>query len=230
MTFKAGDVFDGSRALLNDQNGQLFTDAIQKEYFKLAFESLRLRCEENQIPFVLTTTSTAISVPQGTTDIGGPTGPALPRDLIEVLDCWEIPAGTTNDYMLMRHMKFLPKTSILTAYLEVWTWQNEYIHLLGANGDISVKLDYIGSNFGDVTDANQVIRLTNSINYLKFYTAALIAQFIGENEDRAKTLSNLADDAMDTMLNIKIMSQQNMNTRRRPFMGSYKIRSGGSYR
>lgn len=226
MSYKVGDIYTGARALLNDQENASFTDAVQKEYFKIAFDKLRMECEENDIPFVLFTTDTGITIDAGVKDIGGPTGPALPNHLIEVLQCWEIPAGTNNDYMLMRRMQFLPKTSVLTAYLEVWTWQNEYIHFLGANGDIQVKLDYIASNLQDTAEPNARIRLTNSMNYLKFYTAALVAQFAGENETRASLLSGLATDALDQMINIKVKSAQGESTRRRPFMATYKARAG----
>lgn len=226
MSEKIGAIYDGIRALLNDQQNSLFNNSTLAEYFTLAMTTLRMKCEENQIPFCLFTTDTPFLITTGMKDIGGPTGPALPGNLVEVLECWETTANTNNDYMQMRHMRFLPKNQVLTSYLEVWSWQNQYIHFLGANNNIQVKLDYLADNFADSTDANQVVRITNSINFLKFYTAALVARFVGENESRTEALANLAQDSIDTMINIKIMSQQNMTTRRRPFMADYKRRAG----
>ncbi len=223
---KIGSIYDGIRALLNDQNNTLFSNTVLAEYFKIAMDKLRMKCEENQIPFNFFTTEVPVDVPQGVRDIGGPTGPALPNDLVEVLECWEVTANTNQDYMLMRHVRFLPKTFTLTSYLEVWSWQNQYIHFLGSNGNIQVKLDYLADNFADSTDPNQIVRISNSVNYLKTYTAALVSQFVGENETRSAVLGQLADDALETMINIKIMSQQNMTTRRLPFMGQYKQRAG----
>lgn len=224
--FKVGDIYTGVRALLNDQENATFTDAVQLEYFKLAYTTLRTRCEEYDIPFVLKTSDIAIQIPQGVKDIGGSTGPALPADFIEPLACWEIPSGTSNDYMLMRRLQFLPKTDILTAYLEVYQWAGNYIHFLGATGDIQVKLDYICDPFGNKGDSNDIIRLENSLNFLKFHTAALVSQFSGENPDRAAALADLGQDTLDTMLNIEIKNAQNISTRRRPFMASYKLRAG----
>lgn len=220
---KIQEVFEGSRALLNDQSGAVYTNTVQLPYLKMAYEEIKQACEEYQIPLNLVT-SEAITISQGITDIGGPTGPALPSDLVEPLECWEIPAGTNNDYMLMRRLQFLPKTSTLTSYLEVWSWMEGYIHFLGANGDIQVKLDYLATGVPDVVNENTLVKMTNAVNFLKYKTAALCAMFIDENETRAAALAELANDAKDTLLNIKIKAQQNISTRRRPFMAAYKFR------
>lgn len=220
---QAGQVFDGARALLNDINGQVYTNDVQLPFFQMAFEEVRQELQDYNIP-ITNKTSAAILIPYGVKDIGGPTGPPLPNDFIELLECWEIPAGTNNDYMQMRRKIFLPKTDILTAYLEVYTWADQYIHFLGANGDIQVKLDYIASGLGPVVNENSVIRLTNVINVLKFRTAAYCAMFIGENETRASVLNEKANEALDTMLGIQIKNTQRIQTRRRPFMASYKQR------
>lgn len=221
--YKVGDVFTGARALLNDQDSAVFTNAVLTEYFKIAYEEIRQDCEDNQLPITLRT-SEPILIPTGVLDVGGPTGPPLPGDLIEVLECWETPAGTNDDYMLMRKLRFLPKTGIKTAYLEVWQWVDQYIKFLGANGDIQVKLDYISTGFVDTTNENAIIKLTNAINFLKFRTAAYAAMFIGENETRAQVLNEKSQEALDVLLSIQLKSAQRITTRRRPFMASYKRR------
>ncbi len=220
---KVGDVFDGARALLNDQAGAVFTDTVQLPYLKMAYEEIRQECENYNIP-ITNKTSAALAINTGMKDIGGPTGPALPNDFVEPLECWEIPAGTNDDYMLMRRLEFLPKTSVLTSYLEVWQWAEEYIHFLGANGDIKVKLDYVALGMPDVVDANSIIKLSNAINFLKFKTAALCAMFIGENESRAQVCNDQAEVYKDLLLNIKVKNSQGIATRRRPFMAAYKQR------
>jgi len=225
MALKAGDIYDGSRALLNDLSGAVFTDIVQRPFLVMAYEEIRQECQNYNIP-ITNKTSVAITIPQGQKDIGGPTGPALPNDMIEPMECWEIPAGTNNDYMLMRRLNFLPKTAILTAYLEVWSWQEQIIKFLGANGDIQVKLDYVSIGMPDIVDENSIIKLTNAVNFLKAKTAAFCAMFIGENETRAQVLNELSEQYKDVLLNIKIKSQQGIQTRRRPFMAAYKNRGG----
>ena len=226
---KVGDVFTGVRALLNDQDNAVYTNTVQLEYFKIAYEEIRQACEDHNIP-ITNKTSSAIMIPVGTTDIGGPTGPALPADLIEVLECWEIPAGTNNDYMLMRRLNFLPKTAVLTSYLEVYQWAEQYIHFLGANGNIQVKIDYVATGMPDVNDANSIVKLKNAVNFLKYKTAALCTIFIDENETRASILSDLSIQAYDTLMGILIKNSQGISTRRRPFMANYKNRAGVSGR
>lgn len=225
MNPKAGEVFSGVRALLNDNLGAVYNNAVILPYFQIALEELRQDCEDYSIP-ITNKTSAAITISQGITDIGGPNGPALPDDLIEPLECWEIVAGTNSDYMLMVRKDFLPKTSTLTAYLEVYTWAEQYIHFLGANGDIQVKIDYIASNFGAVKNENSIIKVSNAVNYLKYRSAAMCAMFIMQDEDRAQVLNDLYTNAKDIFLNIKVKSQQNIMTRRRPFLSSYKNRGG----
>lgn len=223
MPLKVGNIFTGARALLNDQENQIYTNTVLMEYFQIAYEKLRQECEDNNLP-ITNKTSEPITINLNVFDIGGPTGPALPNDLIEPITLWEIPAETNCDYMKMRQMRFLPKTSTLTAYLEVWSWADEYAHFLGANGVIQVKIDYVASTLGVVTDENSLIRLKNSVNYLKCSVASMAAMFMGENESRAAVLAGMATDALDQLTNIKVKMQQAINTRRRPFMASYKQR------
>lgn len=229
MAYRAGKIFDGVRALMNDQEDAIYHNSVQLEYFTIAYEKLHQEMEDNSIP-ITNITSEPITITAGVTDIGGPTGPALPNNLIEVIDLWEITSGTNQDYMRMSRHQFLPKTSVQTAYLQVYSWQDDQVKLLGATGDIQVKIDYIANNLGDVTDENSQIRLKNSINYLKFATSALCAMFIGENPERATVLGGLAKEAMDTLTNIPIKNQQGIVTRRRPFRASYRTRSSGYVR
>lgn len=223
--YKAGDVFDGVRALLNDQDNAVFTNTVQLPYFKIAYEEIRQECQEANIA-ITNATSPAYTITTAMFDIGGPTGPALPNDFIELLECWENPAGSTNDYMRMKRVQFLPKTNVLTAYLEVYEYSNQYIKFLGATGTIDVKLDYISLGMPDANDENTQLKLSNAINYLKFRTAAYCAEFIDENDTRAQVLNDKSIEAKEILLNIKIKSSQNITTRRRPFMASYKRRGG----
>jgi len=221
---KAGEVFDTARFLLNDTAGQVFTDEVLKPALKLAMDDLRLECEDNNIPYT-NLTSAAITVPAGITNIGGDGGPALPADLIEIVEMYERTAGTTTDFMMMRRRNFLPKTEYQTTFLQVYTWQNQTVQLIGATGDIEVKFDYVGNSLSRIVDGNTEIRIYNSISFLGFRTAALAASYIGENEMRADGLNREAVRCIETLENIGIKNQQSIPIRRRPFMSSY--RNGG---
>lgn len=224
---KVGTVYDKARALLNDQARSLFTNDVLKPYFEMAYDEIRQDCEDNNISITNETTD-AITITTSMYDIGGPTGPPLPSNFIEPLQLWEIPAGTDQDYMLMEKKDFLPKTSIKTAYLQVYQFNGGYIKFLGATGNIQVKMDYVSVGLADIIDDNTILKIRNMILFLAYKTAGFAAMFIGENETRASALSDLSIQAKDTFESIELKSKQNIITRRRPFMARYK-QSGGYY-
>ena len=223
---KAGEIFNRARFCLNDVNATSFTDSVLLPALKFAYEDLKLECEDNNIPFT-NITSSAITVSAGVLNIGGNDGPALPLDLVEVVELYERIAGTTNDFMRMRRRNFLPKTEFQTTYLQIYTWQEQEIKFIGSTSDIEVKIDYVSSNLGDIVDKNTEIRLYNCISFLSFRTAALAANYIGENKTRSDELNSEAVRCIETMENIGIKNQQSEPVRRRPFMSGYKNRGYG---
>jgi hypothetical protein len=227
LPVKAGDIFDKARFFLNDTEGAVFTDTVLLPALQIAAEDLRLECEDNNIPYT-NVTSEIISVPAGTVNIGGTDGPALPTDLVEIIEMYERIAGTNNDFVMMKRRNFLPKTEFQTTYLEVYTWQKQQVHFIGATGDIEVKIDYVGNTINAINNANSEVLLFNSISFLWFRTAALAANYIGENETRSTQLNSEAARCIETMENIGIKNQQSMPVRRRPFMASYRQRGWAS--
>ena len=213
------------RSLLNDQAGAVFTDEVLLPFIKMAADDMQGELEDNQLPFV-SRTSGAILVPAGSTTIGGTTGPALPPDVLDILAVWERTAGTNNDFSLMRRVQFLPKTDTETSFHEVWTYQDQIVQFPKATSDIEIKMDYLGANLVDATPTTEV-RFNHAKMFLQYRTAALAAEFIGENDGRAEKLNGNAERCLDTMLSINIKSQQSVITRRRPFMANY--RRGGQW-
>lgn len=228
MSFKIGDVLDSARVLLNDSSGDVYTNPDLLPLFRIGYDDLRQELQSYNIPITNSTTK-AIAINQGMKDIGGPTGPALPRDLVSIEQCWERTAGTSDDMMLMQRVQYLPKTDILTAFLQVWEWSKQYVHFLGANSDIEVKLDYTCTGLGPAIDSNTIVNLINGQNFLNFRTGALASRYIGENTERADELDGEAGRALDTLLSSQVKNSSGIVTRRRPFMANYKQRGGGTY-
>lgn len=226
---KAGDIFLNARALLNDTPGDVYTDDVLLPYLRMAIVDLRLECEDNNIPFT-NITSEAITVDAGTLGIGGPDQPALPRDLIEIVEMWERTAGTSMDYMLMSRRRFEPKTETQTTFLQVYTWQGQRVHFIGATSDLEVKIDYISQSIGQITDKNSLILIYNSCAFLWFRTAAMGAMYVMENKTRADDLNGEAARCIESMEAIAQKSEQGMPVRRRPFMSSYRSRGFQGYR
>ncbi len=229
---KAGEIFDKSRALLNDTGidtggvPNVYTDDTLLPYLQMAFVDLLMECEENNIP-VTNITSPVITVPAGITEIGPGTSIALPRDLIEIIEIYERVAGTNNDFMLMRRRAFKPKTEVQTTYLGVYTWQGQHIHFIGATSDIEIKIDYISQTSQAVTDKNSLVLIYNSQAFLWFRTAALAAFYIMQNKTRSDECNTEAGRCIETMESIGIKSQQGTVIRRKPFMAGYRM---GSWR
>ncbi len=216
MPFNVSEILAGSAVLLNDKNLTIFTFVDQLPFFKIACEDLRQELMDNNIP-ISNVTSAGIIVPAGITNIGGDSNIPLPIDLIDILEVWERINNSSVSFLLMSKRAFLPKIEVPTSYFGFYAWKNQIIELPKATSNIEVKIDYIGDPLGNIVDDNTQIRVINSMNFLKYRNAALCAEFIGENKDRADSLNENAGRARDILLNISIKSSQNIFTRRRPF-------------
>ena len=86
----------------------------------------------------------------------------------------------------------------------------------------------MGNTLNQPVDANSQILIFNSISFLYFRTAALAANFIGENKTRSDELNSEALNCIETMENIGIKQQQNNPVRRRPFMANYRTKGWAS--
>lgn len=231
LPIKVIDVFDTARFCLNDVGVSYYSNDVLLPALKIAYEDLRLECQDANIPFT-NKTSAVITVPATVTAIGASdvaNSPALPVDLVEIIEMYERTAGTTNDFTRMDPVRFLPKTEVQTAYLRVFTWQKQVVRLIGANGDIDVKIDYVANTLDRVVNENTQILINNCINALSFRTAGLCARYMMENTTRADELDAEASRCLGLMTNIDIKNQQSMPVRRRPFRASFKSRSKGGF-
>lgn len=222
----ASDIYIRSAALLNDQDLAVFTYTVQEPYLNQAIDDLKEEMELNNVP-VTNVTSAVIPVAIGENTIGDTTGPQLPSDLVEIQALYEKQTGVTEDYLMMTRFDYLPLVEFQVELLMYWSWQGEIIRLLGATTDRDVKIEYIGSVISAVTSSTDTITVINSKSFLAYRTAALCAQFIGENIERSTALNMEARLALNKMLGIVTKGRQAINTRRRPFMSAYKSTGGG---
>lgn len=224
---QVSSVLDSVAVLLNDAPKTLFTDTVTLPYFQIAFNDLKLLTASFGLPINNITSPSSIVIPAGILDLGGPTGPPLPDDLLEILSISERSAGTSNEFAMMSRLQFLPLGQTQTAYLGIWSWQNQYVNFIGATGNIEVRLQYLASNLGTVVDETSTIRMYNCRNYLTYRTAGLCAEFIGENPERASSLNSMAEMSGREMVNIAVRTQQKIITRRR--FGNVRGRNGSSW-
>lgn len=215
-------------SMQNDTAQQLYTNAACLPYFNVALRKLQEKFELNNIP-VTSETSAIIEVDAGVTTIGFTTTPALPSNLIEIRQLWESPRDL-NQWTPMDKREYLPhyleNDTTISQFL-IWAWYDQEIHLIEANADNDLKLNYIKSIFSTVAigDVDTDLGVVNVQTYLEFKTAALCAMFIGEDSVRAGALDGEATDALMDSLQISTKGRQSIKVRRRPFRARFKSRT-----
>lgn len=225
MAFTAGSVMDRSASLLNDTAKSVYTYVAQLPYLGVAYDELREILQENNVPITFKL-SANYTITTAITDIGGAGGLLLPTDLVELEGVFERTSGSTEDFIEMNRVNFLPKITQLSTNLEVYAWIGQVIQFIGATGSRQVQINYISNGLIDLVDDTTSIPLINGKNFLAFRNAALCAEFIGENQTRADKLNKFADGTIERVLNISAKSKQVMITRRRPFMARFKLKGG----
>ncbi len=228
MELLASQIMNQAAILLNDKNRSNFTYAVQIPYLNMALMELQELCELNNIP-ITNRTDTTIEVPVGVTEVifnAVPPNPSLPRDLIDIREVLERAADSTESYIPLARFTFLPSDVLPINQLCYFSWENQKLKFIGATSIRQVKLEYIGSVFIEIKDKDDPINMINAASFLQYRVAALISQFVGENESRAGVLNQTAQLALDRSLGISIKGSQAISTRRRPFNQSWKLRSG----
>lgn len=219
----AGDVMDRSATLLNDTAKTVYNYVVQIPFLNMALDELQELLELNNVPMT-NEVSAVIPIAVGVTTIGALTGPQLPTDLIEIQGVYERLTGTTDSFLEVTRCEFLPTITVITSSLIYWSWQVQIIQFIGANTPRDVKLNYIGATLPSITLSTTPIALFNAKSFLSYRTAALCAQFVGENPTRADALNSDATLALDRVIGINTKGRQVIVTRRRPFLAAYKAR------
>lgn len=224
MSTTVGAILDGSGALLNDPSVTQFTYTKQLPFFNMAQNELQELLELNNIPVSNEVAPTTLIVTAGVVTIDSSTSPALPTDLVEIQQISERLNGTTDDYIPMTRREFLPTFVEQTESLIWWAWINQKLKFLGALTDRQLQMNYIAARLPAATTTTSPITLFNATSFLMYRTAALCAEFLGENPTRAESLNSDASIALDRFIGISTKGRQSIAIRRRPFMASYKNR------
>jgi hypothetical protein len=221
-------ILDLAASLMNDTAKSKYTYTAMLPYFNMALAIMQEELEINEVP-VLEKTAAAVTVTAGVTTIAqGTTSTTYPTDLVEIQQLWERLSGSTEPYTPMFKKDYLPHylDTIQSAELVYWTWLNNEIQFIGATTARQVKIDYIRQRFlNSVSDTTTAIDVMNSRTYLEFKTGAFCARYIGENPTRADSLDGEAELAKSRLIGINVKGKQDIQTRRKPFMGGYKMRS-----
>jgi hypothetical protein len=220
----AGQITSLVRSLLNDAQGNLFTDAVLLPYVNSAYRKLQ-RALGNAGGGGFLTDNVTLIVPAVTTpdpslqvSITDSTPPPnqLPTDLLLPEKIWERPNASTQDFVEMVDLSQhggLP-SRVQNVVLSVWEWRADGIYFLGATQDTQIRLRYMKA-YPDLTDATSPVLVRNAQEAIAYAAAALAAWARGS--PLAEKWDDAAGDAIEDLISEAVRREQQSARRRRPF-------------
>lgn len=202
MSVTAGQIMDRAAALLSDPSRITFTYTLQLPFLLIAWDELQEDLVSASIMDVEETTSAAISVTVGTTELTS----GAPADLLFPLKLWErAVGGTDSDWEEMEEKESDPD-EVAVDKLDNWWWSENVIKFKGATTTRQIKIRYQKELATIGSDAT-VIPVTNCKSFLSHRTAAIIAGTRG-NKIKAASLDSKADVFRERLLSTKVKDMQ----------------------
>jgi hypothetical protein len=220
----AGQITSLVRSLLNDAQGNLFTDAVLLPYVNSAYRKLQRALgnaggggflADNVTLIIPAVTTPDPSLQVSITDSTAPPN-QLPTDLLLPEKIWERPNGSTQDFVEMVDLSQhggLP-SRVQNVILSVWEWRADGIYFLGATQDTQIRLRYLKA-YPDLTDATSPVLVRNAQEAIAYAAAALAAWARGS--PLAEKWDDAAGDAIEDLISEAVRREQQSARRRRPF-------------
>jgi hypothetical protein len=220
----AGQITSLVRALLNDSQGNLFTDAVLLPYANSAYRKTQRALgnagsggfiQDDVLLVVPALAQVDTSLQVSLTDATAPPN-QLPTDLLVPIKIWERGNGSSDDFVemadLSQHGGLPSRAQGLT--LGVWEWRGDGIYFLGATQDTQIRLRYLKA-YPDFTDATSPVLVRNSQEAIGYATAALAGWARGS--PLAEKWDEAASDALEDLVAAAVRREQQSARRRRPF-------------
>ncbi len=231
----AGQVTALVRALLNDSQGNLFTDAVLLPYLNSAYRKVQRALANVQSGTFIADNTTfvvpAVSAvdPSAQVVINDSTAPPnqLPTDLLVPDRLWERPAAPAvggQNFIEMTDMTDhggLPSVPQGTT-LRFWEWRGDGLYFAGATQDVQVRMRYHKA-YPDVADANSSVLIRNAQEAIGYFTAALAAMARGSPLADKYDAAGL--DALEDLI-VRTTQREQQTVRRRR---AYSSRRGYSW-
>jgi hypothetical protein len=220
----AGQITSLVRSLLNDAQGNLFTDTVLLPYANSAYRKLQRAIgnaggggfiQDDVLLVVPAVTQTDTPLQVAITDATAPPN-QLPTDLLVPAKIWERPNGSTEDFLEMVDLSQhggLP-SRVQDVTLSVWEWRADGIYFLGATRDTQIRLRYLKA-YPDFTDATSPVLIRNAQEAIAYATAALAGWARGS--PLAEKWDEAAADAIEDLVSAAVRREQQSSRRRRPF-------------
>ncbi len=220
----AGQITSLVRSLLNDSQGNLFTDTVLLPYANSAYRKLQRALgnaggggfiQDDALLVVTAVAQADTSLQVAITDATAPPN-QLPTDLLVPLKIWERRNSSTDDFLemvdLTRHGGLPSRVQDIT--LSVWEWRADGLYFLGATQDTQIRLRYLKA-YPDFTDATSPVLVRNSQEAIAYATAALAGWARGS--PLAEKWDDAAADAIEDLVSAAVRREQQSARRRRPF-------------
>lgn len=220
----AGQITSLVRSLLNDAQGNLFTDTVLLPHANSVYRKLQRALgntgaggflSDDTLLVVAAFAAPGASLQTSLTDATAPPN-QLPTDLLVPLKLWERPDGSSDDFVemvdLTRHGGLPSRVQYTT--LSVWEWRADGIWFLGATQDTQIRLRYLKA-YPDLTDSTSPVLVRNSQEAIACATAALAGWARGS--PLAAKWDDAASDALEDLVSQAVRREQQTSRRRRPF-------------
>jgi hypothetical protein len=220
----AGQITSLVRSLLNDSQGNLFTDTLLLPYANSAYRKVQRAIgnaggggfiQDDVLLVVTAVAETDTSLQASITDATAPPN-QLPTDLLVPVKIWERPNLSTDDFLemvdLSQHGGLPSRPQDIT--LSVWEWRADGIYFIGATQDTQIRLRY-SKAYPDLTDSTSPVLVRNAQEAIAYATAALAAWSRGS--PLAERWDQAAADAIEDLVVAAVRREQQSSRRRRPY-------------
>ena len=163
----AGQITSLVRSLLNDSQGNLFTDTVLLPYANSAYRKTQRALgnaggggfiQDDVLLVVPAVVQVDTSLQVSITDATAPPN-QLPTDLLVPVKIWERANGSSDDFVEMADLCTARRLAVARARkstLSVWEWRGDGIYFLGATQDAQIRLRYLKA-YPDFTDATSPV-------------------------------------------------------------------------
>jgi len=220
----AGQITSLVRSLLNDAQGNLFTDAVLLPYLNSAYRKVQRALgntggggfiQDDVLLAVAAVSAADASLQVCVSDATAPPN-QLPTDLLVPMKLWERPNGSTDDFVemvdLTRHGGLPSRVQDTT--LSVWEWRADGLWFVGATQDTQIRVRYLKA-YPDLADVTSPVLVRNAQEALAYATAGLAGWARGS--PLAEKWDDAAEDAIEDLVSAAVKREQQSARRRRPY-------------
>jgi hypothetical protein len=219
----AGVALDLARALMNDPNGVLWSDALLLPFLNASYRSLQEELATSGVSVMKTqadldlplTTLNGATIAPNPPQIGDDTDPALPSDCIVPYTLEERATGSSDLFVPMERITGTMPNFDPASRLWIWQWESDRIRLVGATQAVTVRIHYERS-LPQLTRASDGLQIPNVTRPLAYEVAALAARSRGARE-LAMDMEQAAARSREAVLDRYTRAEQWKMRRRKPY-------------